>query len=212
MNAKTTATRGRTARKLVGSLGIVGAAAAVAGMGTFGTFTDSTAPLNASVNTGTLAISLTPANDTGSLSMSASNFVPGDSLARSVDLTNSGTSAHSSISLTSTASTSNVLSTDVTNGLKLGVESCSVTWTKTTNAAGGNVYTCTGGTQKTVVSTAAAVQSNANLVTPASLASKGVDHLVVTLSLPTSAGNEFQGLTNSLTLTFNGSQASGTAR
>jgi hypothetical protein len=211
MNAKTTTTRGRTARKLVGSLGIVGAAAAVAGMGTFGTFTDSTAPLNASVNTGTLAINLSPANDTGTLSMSASNFVPGDSLARSVDLTNSGTSAHSSISLTSTASTSNVLSTDVTNGLKLGVESCSVTWTKTTNAAGGNVYTCSGA-QKTVVSTAAAVQSNANLVTPASLASKGVDHLVVTLSLPTSAGNEFQGLTNSLTLTFNGSQASGTAR
>jgi hypothetical protein len=211
MNAKTTATRGRTARKLVGSLGIVGAAAAVAGMGTFGTFTDTTAPLNASVDTGTLALTLTPANDTASLTMSATNFVPGDSLARSVDLKNDGTSAHSSISLVSTASTSNLLSTDTTNGLKLGVESCSVTWTKTTNAAGGAVYTCSG-TQKTMVAPGPAAISNAPLPTPASLTVRGVDHLVVTLSLPASAGNTFQGLSNSLAISFTGTQASGTAR
>jgi hypothetical protein len=211
MNAKTTATRGRTARKLVGSLGIVGAAAAVAGMGTFGTFTDSTAPLNASVNTGTLALTLTPANDTASLTMSATNFVPGDSLARSVDLKNDGTSAHSSISLVSTASASNLLSTDATNGLKLGVESCSVTWTKSTNATGGATYTCSG-TKQTMVAPTAAVIGNGTLPAPASLATGGVDHLVVTLSLPTSAGNTFQGLSNSLAISFTGTQASGTAR
>ena len=211
MNAKTTATRGRTARKIVGSLGIVGAAAAVAGLGTFGTFTDSTTPLNASVNTGTLAIALTPANDTGSLSMSASNFVPGDSLARSVDLTNTGSSAHANISLTTTASASNLLSTDTINGLQLGIDSCSVTWTKTTNAAGGAVYSCSG-VKKTVITPGAAVTTNSTLATPASLASGGVDHLVVTLALPSSAGNSFQNLSNALTLTFNGVQASGTGR
>jgi hypothetical protein len=207
----TTATRGRTARKLLGSLGIVGAAAAVAGMGTFGTFTDSTAPLNASVNTGTLSINLTPANDTAALTMSATNFVPGDSLARSVDLTNAGTAAHSSISLVSTASASNLLSTDTTNGLKLGVESCSVTWTKTTNAAGGAVYTCSG-TKQTMVAPGPAAISNAPLTAPTSLTVGGVDHLVVTLSLPASAGNTFQGLSNSLAISFTGTQASGTAR
>jgi hypothetical protein len=211
MNAKTTAARGRTARKLVGSLGIIGAAAAVAGMGTFGTFTDSTAPLNASVNTGTLTLALTPANDTASLSISATNVIPGDTLARSVDLKNDGNSAHSTISLVSTASTSNLLSTDTTNGLKLGVESCSVTWTKTTNAAGGAVYTCSG-TRTTMLPTGPAVISNADLASPASLTAGGVDHLVVTLSLPTSAGNTFQGLSNSLAITFTGTQASGTAR
>jgi hypothetical protein len=211
MNAKTTATRGRTARKFVGSLGIVGAAAAVAGMGTFGTFTDSTAPLNASVNTGTLALTLTPANDTATLTMSATNVVPGDSLARSVDLKNAGTAAHSSISLVSTASTSNLLSTDATNGLQLGVESCSVSWTKTTNAAGGAVYTCSG-TKQTMVAPGPAVLSNAPLPAPTSLTAGGVDHLVVTVSLPTSAGNTFQGLSNSLAISFTGTQASGTAR
>ncbi|MCW2532971.1 MAG: Camelysin metallo-endopeptidase, partial [Blastococcus sp.] len=39
MNAKNIAASS-TARKVVGSLGVIGAAAAVAGMGTFGTFTD----------------------------------------------------------------------------------------------------------------------------------------------------------------------------
>jgi camelysin-like metallo-endopeptidase len=203
-----TTTRTRTARKVLGSLGVIGAAAAVAGMGTFGTFTDSTAPLNASVTTGTLALALTPANDTASLSINATNFVPGDSLSRSVDLKNAGTSAHSSISLISTASASNLLSTDPTNGLQLGIQSCSVSWTK--NADG--TYSCTGGTKTTMLPSTAAVQSNAVLPTPASLTVGGVDHLVVTLSLPTSAGNTFQGLSNSLALTFNGVQATGTAR
>jgi camelysin-like metallo-endopeptidase len=209
--AATAATRGRTARKIVGSLGVLGAAAAVAGMGTFGTFSDSTAPLNATVNTGTLSINLTPANDTAALTMAATNFVPGDSMARSVDLVNDGTTAFSSLSLVSTAGTSNVLSTDLVNGLKLGVESCSVTWTKTTAANGAAVYSCSG-TKTTMLNTSPAAITTAALPTPASLAPRGVDHLVITLSLPSGAGNEFQGLTNSLAISFTGSQASGTAR
>jgi hypothetical protein len=204
----TTATRGRTARKLIGSLGVVGAAAAVAGMGTFGTFTDSTAPLNASVATGTLALALTPANDTASLSINATNLVPGDSLSRSVDLKNAGSSAHSSISLVSSTATPNLLTTDTTNGLQLGVQSCSVTWTKNTDGT----YSCTGGTKTTMLQTTAAIQTNGVLPAPASLAPGGVDHLVITLSLPTTADNTFQKLSNSLSIAFNGTQANGTAR
>ncbi|MQA34275.1 TasA family protein, partial [Modestobacter roseus] len=91
MSATTTAsaTRGRTARKILGSLGVVGAAAAVAGLGTFGTFTDSTTPLNASVTTGTLDIQLDRAGTT-TLPMSAAGFVPGSSISRAVDLRNAG--------------------------------------------------------------------------------------------------------------------------
>jgi hypothetical protein len=211
MNAQTTAGRGRTARKLIGSLGILAAAAAVAGLGTFGTFTDSTAPLTPAVTTGTLSLALTPANDTASLSISATNLVPGDSLTRPVDLTNDGTSTHSSISLVSTASTSNLLSTDTTNGLQLGVESCSVTWTTVTSPTGAATYTCSG-TQQTMLAPTAAVLSDAALPSPASLTAGGVDHLAVTLSLPTSAGNTFQGLSTSLAISFTGIQASGTAR
>jgi camelysin-like metallo-endopeptidase len=201
------ATRTRTARKVIGSLGIVGAAAAVAGLGTFGTFTDSTAPLNASVNTGTLSITLNPANDTGTLSMTAAGFVPGDSLSRSVNLVNDGSAAFSSLSLTGApSSTTNALLTDVTNGLKLSVQSCSVPWTKPT----ATTYACSG-TTKTMVNNVPALGMN-TLPTPASLTNGGVDHLVVTLALPSTAGNEFQGLSSSLALTFGGTQANGTAR
>ena len=209
MNATTARTR--TARKVIGSLGVIGAAAAVAGLGTFGTFTDSTAPLNASVATGTLSINLTPANDTGSLSLTAAGFVPGDSISRSVNLVNDGTAAFSSLSLTG-ASTgpANLLTTDPTNGLKLSVSSCSVPWTKTTAANGAAQYACPG-TTKALVSNAPAVSNNL-LPGPASLTANTIDHLVVTLALPTGAGNEFQGLSSAVALTFSGTQANGTAR
>ncbi|OMQ15138.1 hypothetical protein A7K94_0211575 [Modestobacter sp. VKM Ac-2676] len=130
MSATTTATatRGRTARKIIGSLGVVGAAAAVAGLGTFGTFTDSTTPLEASVTTGKLDINLNQAG-TATLPMSVAGFVPGDSLSRAVDLTNDGDLAFSSLILNSTAPTSSILDTDKADGLQLTVRSCPVAWT-----------------------------------------------------------------------------------
>ena len=134
-------TRTRTARKVIGSLGIIGAAAAVAGLGTFGTFTDSTAPLNASVNTGTLSINLTPANDTGSLSLTAAGFVPGDSLSRSVNLVNDGSAAFSALSLTGAATSApNALLTDATNGLLLALGLLAIVFA-TINLVGGFVVT-----------------------------------------------------------------------
>jgi Camelysin metallo-endopeptidase len=207
MNATTSRTR--TARKVIGSLGVLGAAAAVAGLGTFGTFTDSTAPLNASVNTGTLSINLTAANDTGTLTMAATNVVPGDSLSRSVDLVNDGTANFSGLTLNTVASDAtkaSLLNTDQTNGLKLSVKSCSVPWTKPT----ATTYACSAVT-KTLVNNVPAVGSF-GLPTPTSLAAGGKDHLVVTLALPTGAGNEFQGLSSALSLTFGGTQADGTTR
>ncbi len=207
MNATTSRTR--TARKVIGSLGVLGAAAAVAGLGTFGTFTDSTAPLNASVNTGTLSINLTAANDTGTLTMAATNVVPGDSLSRSVDLVNDGTANFSGLNLTSVASDAtkaSLLNTDQTNGLKLSVKSCSVPWTKPTSTT----YACSAVT-KTLVNNVPATTTNV-LPNPASITAGGKDHLVVTLALPTGAGNEFQGLSSALSLTFGGTQADGTTR
>jgi hypothetical protein len=207
----TTTSRTRTARKVLGSLGVIGAAAAVAGMGTFGTFTDSTAPLNASVSSGTLDINLAAGDTGGSLAVSATNIVPGDSIARSVTLTNDGSTALSSLALSSTPSTTNLLSSDKTNGLQLAVDSCSVVWTKSTNAAGGTVYTCSG-TKKAVVASAAAFQSSTPITGVNSLAAKGTDYLVVTVSLPTTADNTFQGLSNTFSVSFTGSQATGTNR
>jgi hypothetical protein len=204
-----TTARTRTARKIIGSLGVLGAAAAVAGLGTFGTFTDSTAPLNATVATGTLSINLNPANDTGTLNMAADKFVPGDSLTRSVNLVNDGTTNFAALNLVAAASDAtktSLLNTDQVNGLKLSVKSCSNAWTKPT----ATTYACSGVT-KDLVNNQPAVGTFA-LATPTSLTAGGTDNLIVSLALPTGAGNQFQGLSSALSLTFGGTQADGTAR
>jgi hypothetical protein len=192
-------TRSRNARKVLGSLAIVGAAAAVAGMGTFGSFTDSTAPLAASVSSGTLSLDLTGTNG---LTMTGTNLVPGDSVASRFQLVNSGDLDMSTIGLAVTAPTSSILDTDKTNGLKLSIDSCSVNW------ASDN--TCAGVTTSVLPLTAA--RDAVTLTNLTSTTAHKTDNLLVKLSLPTAAGNEFQGKSSVLNLVFTGMQKTGTNR
>jgi hypothetical protein len=195
-----------TARKVVGSLAVIGAAAAVAGLGTYGNFTDSTTPMNTSLATGTLSINLTQVGT--AVPVSVSGFVPGDSLTRAVDLVNDGDTALSSISVVSSASSSSILTTDQTNGLQLSVKSCSVAWTEG-GTSSAPTYSCSG-TERSIMG--GPVVNNAALSSPNSLNPGGADHLIFAISLPTTAGNDFQGKTADLSLSFTGSQRAGTAR
>ncbi len=194
------------ARKVVGSLAIIGTAAAVAGMGTFGSFTDSTTPVTTSVASGTLDINLAgvgeaiPANITG--------FVPGDSLTRAVDLVNDGSAPLGSVNVASVATAGSILTTDTVNGLQLSLKSCSVAWTQG-GTASAPTYTCSGTTQ--TLANGPAV-TNVPLSNPAALNAGGTDHLVFSISLPTSADNTFQGKSATLSLSFTGIQRAGTAR
>jgi hypothetical protein len=190
-----------TARKVVGSLGIIGAAAAVAGLGTFGTFTDSTTPVNANLATGTLSINAT---QQGTLPLDVSGLVPGDSITRAVNLVNDGNLAFGSLNLATTATGSSVLTSDATNGLQKSVRSCAVAWTQT-----GNTYTCASGEK---VLGSGPVLSNVPLTGAAALAPQGTDYLAYTISLPATAGNTFQGQTAALSLVFSGAQLTGTNR
>jgi hypothetical protein len=135
--------------------------------------------------------------------------VPGDSISRSVDLVNSGNLAFAGISLASTATTSSVLDTDKTNGLQLSVKSCPVNWTESVSN-GVATYTCSG-TATTVVNSGPAV-TTAGLTNVASVNPKGTDHLVITLTLPIGADNAFQGKTSALSVSFTGTQKTGTNR
>ena len=195
-------------RKVVGSLAIAGAAAAVAGLGTFGTFTSSTTPVATQVTTGSVAINLAQPYGSVSIPATTTGFVPGDSLTRAVTLNNSGTAGLSSITLGSTASTANLLSSDTVNGLQLAVKSCSVPYTQGGTAAA-PTYTCSGA--ENVLANGAAVTS-LQLPGLASLNPGGSDNLVLSITLPTSAGNSFQGLSNTLNLTFTGVQRTGSSR
>src|SRR3954471_17278815 len=90
-----------TARKVVGSLGVLGAAAAVAGMGTFGSFTDSTTPVATTIQSGTLSIDVSQQGV--GVPVTTTGCVPGDSLPRAVNLVSDGNAALGSVSLASTA-------------------------------------------------------------------------------------------------------------
>ena len=187
-----------TARKVVGSLGVIGAAAAVAGMGTFGTFTDSSTPVNATITTGTVDIDVTGPGVT--VPVTTAGFVPGDSVTQAVNLINKGTAPLGSVSLSTTTAAPSVLTTDLTKGLQLAVKSCSVAWTGSTCGAG-----------EQLLGSGPAI-SNFNLANAASLNAGGTDYLAFTVSLPAGADNTFQGKSATLSLTFTGSQRTGTAR
>ena len=187
------------ARKVVGSLGVLGAAAAVAGLGTFGTFTDSSTPIAATVSSGTIDIDVTGPGVT--VPMNTTNFVPGDSVTQAVSLTNKGSAAFGSVTLNTTVGASSVLTTDQTNGLQMELKSCTVAWSASN--------TCAGTT--TSLSTGPAVSTRV-LNNPASLNPGGTDYLAVVISLPAAADNTFQGKSAALSLTFTGTQRTGSAR
>ena len=197
-------TAGATARKVVGSLGVIGAAAAVAGMGTFGTFTDSSTPVATTITSGSVDIDV--AGPAVTTPLTTTGFVPGDSITQAVNLVNKGTSALGSVTLNTTAGTPNgvpvsVLTTDPVNGLQLALKSCAVAWTATNTCASG----------ETLLSTGPVVGSR-TLVNPAALNPGATDYLAFTVSLPTTADNTFQGRTAMINLTFTGTQRSGTNR
>lgn len=198
------ATRG----KVLVTVSTVGAAAAVAGLGTFGTF-NSVTSASSSVATGTVAIALGGAGGLNELSVAATGLVPGDTVERAADLSVSGDQDLSGVTLTTTAPTSSVLDSDAVNGLQLAVDMCSVPWTET-GTAPIFTYTC-GGTQTPVVAARPVIGSNVALP-GAALAAGSSTHLRVTLSLPTTADNTFQGKSSVISFAFTGTQRTGTNR
>jgi hypothetical protein len=206
MTSKTRIATSSTARKVVGSLGVLGTAAAVAGLGTFGNFTDSTTPVATTIQSGTLSIDLSQVG--AAVPVSTTGFLPGDSITRAVNLVNDGNAPLGSVTLNSAATASSILTTDLANGLQLTVKKCSVAWTQG-GTAQAPTYTCAG--TETVVGSGPAV-NNMAINGAAALNAGGTDHLTFSISLPATADNTFQGKSASLSLTFTGTQRTGLAR
>jgi Camelysin metallo-endopeptidase len=204
-----TKTRRSNTRKVVGSLAIAGTAAAVAGLGTFGTFTDSTTPVATTVQTGTLDINLNQPSGAYAIPVTTTNFAPGDSITRAVNLSNDGSTSLSSVTLNSVATGApSVLTTDTVNGLQLALKACSVAYTQG-GTASAPAYTCSG-TERSLYSGPAAV--SLALSNPTSLNPGGVDNLVFSVSLPSSADNTFQNKSASLSISFTGTQRAAAAK
>jgi hypothetical protein len=86
----------------------------------------------------------------------ASAIAPGDTIQRSVDLTNSGSLDLAWVTLTTSASPSSLLDTDGSNGLQMVVDKSSQAWTE---SGPPYTYTC-GGTTSSVLASRAVIGSN----------------------------------------------------
>jgi hypothetical protein len=201
-----TARRQHTAAKLVGTVGVLGVAATIAGLSSFGAFTASTEPVDTSVDTGVLSINVANAGDGLSMPFGGGLMLAGDSRNFRVDLVNDGDADLSAVTMTSRATASSILDTDQVHGLQLQVRSCSELWD-----VAGSVYSCDG-VEKSYYA-GPIVTAGAAMSGTASLPIDGVDHLLLTASLPASAsGDAFEGASSDLEFFFTGTQRAGTAR
>jgi len=193
--------RARTARRVAGSVAVLGVAAAVAGLGTYSTFTDSTSPVVAGVGTGVLSLSLQSGGTAATVPFDGGAMMAGDSVNQVLDLVNDGSTAFGSVTMKMSATASSILDTDQVNGLQLKVQKCSVAWSGSTCA----------GTANTLYSVPMVVSRP--IAGAASLTPGGVDHLLLTASLPASAnGAAYQGKQSTLSLVFDGVQRVGANR
>jgi spore coat-associated protein N len=194
------------ARKLVASVALLGAAASIAGLGTFATFT-STTSANHTVASGTVTIALGATGaPTNRLTVDATALAPGDTIQRSVDLINQGSLDLASITLTTSASPTSLLDSDSANGLQMVIDRCSVAWTE---SGPPYTYTCSGSTSS-VLASRPVIGSNLALSNLGSLISAATDHLRVTLTFPSGAGNSLQNQSSTITYTFTGTQRAAT--
>jgi spore coat-associated protein N len=199
-------TMGSTSKKLLATIAVLGAAASIAGLGTYATFTSTTSQSH-TISSGTVTIALGATGAaTNRLNIGASALAPGDTIQRSVDLTNSGSLDLASVTLTTTASPSSLLDTDTTNGLQMVIDKCSVAWTE---SGPPYTYTC-GGTTTSVLASRAVIGNTVALSNLGVTTSGATDRLRVTLTLPSGAPNTLQNQSSTITYTFTGTQRAAT--
>ncbi len=201
--------RSKRTSKILMTLGALGAAASIAGLGTFASFT-STTSASQTVATGTVTIALGATGaSTNRLTVNASGVVPGDTMQRSFDLTNSGSESLASVTLTSTATTSSLLNSDATDGLQMVIDRCSVAWVEA-GTSPAFTYSCAG-TTSTVIASRAVIGSSIAMSNLTSTAVGSTDRLRLTLTMPTTAGNTMQGLSSTIQYSFTGTQRAASA-
>ena len=157
---------------------------------TTATFTATTTNPDNTFQTATLLISNDKPN-AGDL-INIANLVPGDTAQRVVHISNGGNTG-----FTYTGAVSATAST--------------LLWTDTTFGLQATVYRCNNCTTPANVVYSGALK---NLAVPASgtVAAAGSDYLTFVFSLPVTAGNTFQSLTQDFTVTYTATQLAGTAR
>ncbi|MGD0447977.1 MAG: TasA family protein [Candidatus Dormibacteria bacterium] len=222
--------RGSAVKRVVLTVAVVIAGTGAILGGAFATFTDTTSAGPQTISSGKLVLAVGPVNDS---TVAATSIAPGDTIPREVDL-NSLTSNinDATITLGISASPSSLLDTDPNNGLHVQVQTCSVAWTRVVGPP--PTYTCSGTTVTVLASTpVATLEATPASLTPLnSLTAGGQDFVVMTFTFPATApGNVFQvatlcsgttggtsatenleGCSSTLTYNFTATQRAGTSK
>ncbi len=204
---KGTAIRGAASGKMLLSAALVMVAATLVGLGAFATFTD-TAQVSQANTSGT--VTLNPIGTNGAnnrLVLGASDIAAGDTIQRAVNIKDTGSIDLADVKLTTVATTSSLLDTDVTDGLQMVIDKCSVAWTEA-GSSPAYTYTC-GGTTSSVLASAPVIGANRTLNNLA-LTAGSDNFLRVTLTLPSAAGNTFQNKASTIQYSFTGTQRNAT--
>ncbi len=188
--------------------GAVAAAVAATSLfgGTYAAFTaQAPAPAQA-IASGTVALALNAANDTTAVVANGiSNVAAGDTTTRFVDVRNSGSIAISGLTLSTTAGTT-VLLTDPTNGVTLTVEACSTAWNTTTGVCDDANTATTDTVTTALVATKLSTALNRVALAAFPGAAGSTTKYKMSYLLPSAANNDFQGKSDSTTLTFESTQ------
>ena len=193
--------------KVLTTFSVLAVAGGLAGLGTYATWTSS-ATASHSISSGTVTIALGAVGPANRLTVNATGIVPGDTMQRAFNLSDTGSANLASVTLTTSATTSTTLDTDATNGLQMVIDKCSVAWTE---SGPPYTYTCSG-TTSSVLASRAVIGSTLALSNITDLLTAGTtDYLRLTLTLPSTAPNGLQGLTSTIQYAFTGTQRAGAA-
>ena len=161
------------------------------------------------IDSGTLE--LTYADNGAGFTSVAAKMAPGDVVNRYVDLTNGGSLDGKTLTLAASDATPTKLSTDAANGLQVTVTECTGTWTPTTGVCNGTTGTPVSGSLASMATTPLSLANN--------VATQATLHYQISVALPdqnetvtngTLPANTIQGLTASITWTFNELQRTAT--
>ncbi len=211
---ETTPTTGqRSARRRPGRWTLVSGIALIAvGVLSFNAYASFTATASYNQDVGSGTMSLTLANETSATinyNLAGSNLAPGDTMQRGLLLTFAGTVSASSLTLSAADSSSTALDDGTANGLTLTIQACSQKWDETVSG-GIPTYACAGSTSSVMSATDVATVISTPQVLTTNLALGGANHLRLTWTLPAGAGNAFQNLSDTISLTLASNQRAAT--
>lgn len=196
-------------QKVLLTASVMTAAAGLAGAGTYATWSQS-ASADQSITTGTFGIALGGTSLANEFGVPVDHVVPGDTIARRVDVTNTGNTPWDiyKVDVTGSPGTTPNLHDGSDDALTTSIYSCATAWESATLAG------CT--TTPVAVTTDAVIdgKNSIDLTALGADAGSATDHLLVITSYPTDASNyaTYGGLSDTITYTFSATQRDGEAK